>query len=237
MLEHLGNLKALRARTEECRKHRMRLVRILRAEGYLNVDAATGCRRWRQRVCSGSAEQLSARTPSDFIRESSECVWGSTRWRRPATSTSTSTLRASSACRWPWKIRSHRPCEDPQRIRARRGPCPSRRWRLALAANPQRPACRVPDALLRRGRGDAPLRGSRHYRRGGRRARDRRNQQPYGRAVTRQNRRLATRRSPGGRGAPDQAARPLGCAGHHPGVPKKRTRKITQQDLRTRSEH
>lgn len=42
LLARLDNLKALRARTEERRKHRMRLVRILRAEGYLSVDAATG---------------------------------------------------------------------------------------------------------------------------------------------------------------------------------------------------
>lgn len=42
LLGRLDNLKALRARAEERRKHRMRLVRILRAEGYLSVDAATG---------------------------------------------------------------------------------------------------------------------------------------------------------------------------------------------------
>ncbi|WP_413873573.1 GSU2403 family nucleotidyltransferase fold protein [Albidovulum sp.] len=42
LLVRLDNLKTLRARAEERRKHRARLVRILRAEGYLSVDATTG---------------------------------------------------------------------------------------------------------------------------------------------------------------------------------------------------
>lgn len=38
----LDQLKSLRAKTDERRKHRTRLIRILRAEGFLGVDAATG---------------------------------------------------------------------------------------------------------------------------------------------------------------------------------------------------
>ncbi|WP_390915473.1 GSU2403 family nucleotidyltransferase fold protein [Pseudosulfitobacter sp. SM2401] len=42
LLERLDHLKELRQETDERRKHRSRLVRILRAEGFQNVDAATG---------------------------------------------------------------------------------------------------------------------------------------------------------------------------------------------------
>lgn len=42
LLERLDRLSALRQETDERRKHRSRLVRILRAEGFQNVDAATG---------------------------------------------------------------------------------------------------------------------------------------------------------------------------------------------------
>lgn len=38
----LAQIKALRAQSEERRKHRSRLIRILRAEGFMSVDAATG---------------------------------------------------------------------------------------------------------------------------------------------------------------------------------------------------
>jgi len=38
----LDRLKSLRSETDERRKHRTRLIRILRAEGFLGVDAATG---------------------------------------------------------------------------------------------------------------------------------------------------------------------------------------------------
>lgn len=42
LLVRLDNLKALRGHTEERRRHRTRLIRILRAEGYHSVDATTG---------------------------------------------------------------------------------------------------------------------------------------------------------------------------------------------------
>ena len=42
LLERLDRLKSLRQETEERRMHRSRLLRILRAEGFQNVDAATG---------------------------------------------------------------------------------------------------------------------------------------------------------------------------------------------------
>ena len=42
LLDRLDKAKALRERTDERRKHRTRLVRILRAEGYFSIDAATG---------------------------------------------------------------------------------------------------------------------------------------------------------------------------------------------------
>lgn len=42
LLSRLDKLRDLRSQTEERRKHRTRLIRILRAEGYLSVDAATG---------------------------------------------------------------------------------------------------------------------------------------------------------------------------------------------------
>ncbi|MCF6232239.1 MAG: hypothetical protein L3J36_03925 [Rhodobacteraceae bacterium] len=38
----LDRLKSLRSEADERRKHRTRLIRILRAEGFLGVDAATG---------------------------------------------------------------------------------------------------------------------------------------------------------------------------------------------------
>ena len=40
--DRLDRRKSLRAETEKRRKHRTRLIRILRAEGFLGVDAATG---------------------------------------------------------------------------------------------------------------------------------------------------------------------------------------------------
>lgn len=40
--DRLDRLKSLRAETDARRKHRTRLIRILRAEGFLGVDAATG---------------------------------------------------------------------------------------------------------------------------------------------------------------------------------------------------
>ncbi len=42
LLSRLEKLRDLRTQTDERRKHRTRLIRILRAEGYLSVDAATG---------------------------------------------------------------------------------------------------------------------------------------------------------------------------------------------------
>lgn len=42
LLDRLDKAKALREQTDERRKHRTRLVRILRAEGYFSIDAATG---------------------------------------------------------------------------------------------------------------------------------------------------------------------------------------------------
>jgi hypothetical protein len=42
LLDRLANLRSLRAQTEVRRKHRMRLIRILRAEGFSSVDMTTG---------------------------------------------------------------------------------------------------------------------------------------------------------------------------------------------------
>ena len=98
----------LAARRAEAQAARARTIRILRAEGFLGVDGATGALSTRspRPASSGSAARSSARRPSASTRANSAFATTSIRPRKPTISTS----RASSACRSRSTTRRRRRC-------------------------------------------------------------------------------------------------------------------------------